>query len=137
MSVFVDDVDEVRRKCVVAGLDVTFPPTDMPWNIREMHVRYPDGHVFRVGKGIECEPQKWGWSASDKGRRGNRGATSRSQFLKSSGYDTYPHTVVLEPVFDLGDYFRIVGLSDMLCWDDCACLVSAYQALSPSKREGQ
>jgi len=25
----------------------------MPWNVREMHVRHPDGHVFRVGKGIE------------------------------------------------------------------------------------
>ena len=34
-------------------LDVTFPPTDMPWKVREMHVRHPDGHVFRVSKGIE------------------------------------------------------------------------------------
>jgi hypothetical protein len=25
----------------------------------------------------------------------------------------------------------------MWCWDDCTCLVSAYQALSPLKREGQ
>lgn len=53
MSVWVEDVDEVHRQCVAAGLDVTFPPTDMPWNVREMHVRHPDGHVFRVGKGIE------------------------------------------------------------------------------------
>ncbi len=52
MSVWVDDVDEVYRQCVAAGLDVTFPPTDMPWNVREMHVRHPDGHVFRVSKGI-------------------------------------------------------------------------------------
>ncbi|HEV2381058.1 MAG TPA: bleomycin resistance family protein [Terriglobia bacterium] len=48
MSVWVDDVDEVHRDCVAAGLDITFPPTDMPWNVREMHVRHPDGHVFRV-----------------------------------------------------------------------------------------
>ena len=53
MSVWVEDVDEVHRQCVAAGLDVTFPPTDMPWNVREMHLRHPDGHVFRVGKGIE------------------------------------------------------------------------------------
>ena len=53
MSVWVDDVDKVHRQCVAAGLDVTFPPTNMPWNVREMHVRHPDGHVFRVGKGIE------------------------------------------------------------------------------------
>jgi hypothetical protein len=51
MSVWVEDVDEVHRECVAAGLDVTFPPTDMPWNVREMHVRHPDGHVFRVSKG--------------------------------------------------------------------------------------
>lgn len=49
ISVFVDDVDAVHRECVAAGLDLTFPPTDMPWNLREMHVRHPDGHVFRVG----------------------------------------------------------------------------------------
>jgi catechol 2,3-dioxygenase-like lactoylglutathione lyase family enzyme len=53
MSVWVDDVDEVHRQCVAAGLDVTFPPTNMPWNVREMHVRHPDGHVFRVSKGTE------------------------------------------------------------------------------------
>ena len=53
MSVWVDDVDEVHGRCVAAGLDVTFPPTNMPWNVREMHVRHTDGHVFRVSKGIE------------------------------------------------------------------------------------
>jgi len=52
MSVWVDDVDAVHRECVAAGLDVTFPPTDMPWKAREMHVRHPDGHVFRVSRGI-------------------------------------------------------------------------------------
>jgi hypothetical protein len=51
MSVWVEDVDEVHRQCVAAGLDVTFPPDDMPWHVREMHVRHPDGHVFRVSKG--------------------------------------------------------------------------------------
>src|SRR5881396_1649292 len=34
------------------GSNVTFPPTDMPWNVREMHLRHTDGHVFRVSKGI-------------------------------------------------------------------------------------
>jgi hypothetical protein len=53
MMVFVEDVDEVYRVCVAAGLDVTFPLTNMPWDTREMHVRHPDGHVFRVGQGIE------------------------------------------------------------------------------------
>ena len=25
---------------------------DMPWHIREMHLRHPDSHVFRVSQGI-------------------------------------------------------------------------------------
>jgi hypothetical protein len=37
----------------VSRLDVAWPPTDMPWGVREMHLRHPDGHVFRIGKGIE------------------------------------------------------------------------------------
>ena len=53
ISVWVEDLDEVHRQCFAAGLDVTFPPTNMPWNVREMHVRHPDGHVFRVSKGTE------------------------------------------------------------------------------------
>lgn len=52
MSIWVDDVDEVHRHCIEQGLDVAWPPTDMPWNVREMHVRHPDGHVFRVSKGL-------------------------------------------------------------------------------------
>ena len=57
MSVFVDDVDAVHRTCVEAGLDITWPPTNMPWNVREMHLRHPDGHVFRVGTGVECKEE--------------------------------------------------------------------------------
>ena len=55
MSIWVDDVDEVHKRCLEQGLEVTWPPTDMPWNVREMHVRHPDGHVFRISKGIEEE----------------------------------------------------------------------------------
>jgi hypothetical protein len=58
MSVWVDDVDEVHKECVSSKLDVTFPPTDMPWGVREMHVRHPDGHVFRVSKGKEEADEK-------------------------------------------------------------------------------
>jgi catechol 2,3-dioxygenase-like lactoylglutathione lyase family enzyme len=52
MSIWVDDVDAVHRRCLDQGLEVTWPPTDMPWNVREMHVRHPDGHVFRISKGL-------------------------------------------------------------------------------------
>ena len=53
MSMWVDNVDDVHRHCVRQGLDITWPPTDMPWNVREMHVRHPDGHVFRISQGKE------------------------------------------------------------------------------------
>lgn len=53
MSVWVDDVDAVYQRCLEQGIEVTWPPTDMPWNVREMHVRHPDGHVLRISRGIE------------------------------------------------------------------------------------
>lgn len=52
MSIWVDDVDAVHQRCIDRGLDVTWPPNDMPWNVREMHVRHPDGHVFRISRAI-------------------------------------------------------------------------------------
>lgn len=52
MSVWVEDVDAVHQLCLEQGLEVTLPPTDEPWGVREMHVRHPDGHVFRVSCGI-------------------------------------------------------------------------------------
>ena len=53
MSVWVDDVDAVYGRCLEQGLEVTYPPRDMEWNVREMHVRHPDGHVLRVSKSLE------------------------------------------------------------------------------------
>jgi uncharacterized glyoxalase superfamily protein PhnB len=53
MSIWVDDVDAVYQHCLTQGLEVTWPPTDEPWNVREMHVRHPDGHVFRISQSLE------------------------------------------------------------------------------------
>jgi predicted lactoylglutathione lyase len=55
MSIWVDDVDSVHKHCVEQALEITWPPTDEPWGVREMHVRHPDGHVFRISQGIEGE----------------------------------------------------------------------------------
>lgn len=52
MSLWVDDVDAVYRHCLEQGIEVTLAPADMPWNVREMHVRHPDGHVFRIGRAL-------------------------------------------------------------------------------------
>ncbi|MDX2118993.1 MAG: nuclear transport factor 2 family protein [Planctomycetota bacterium] len=54
MSIWVLNVDEVHQRCLARGLDVTHPPTNEPWGVREMHVRHPDGHVFRISQGLSC-----------------------------------------------------------------------------------
>jgi hypothetical protein len=41
MSMWVEDVDAVHRECVENGIEVVWPPSDMPWNVREMHIRHP------------------------------------------------------------------------------------------------
>ena len=53
MSIWVDNVDDIHRRCLQAGLEVTWPPTDMEWGVREMHLRHPDGHVFRISQAFE------------------------------------------------------------------------------------
>ena len=50
MSIWVANADAVYQHCLSQGIEVTWPPTDMPWNVREMHVRHPDGHVFRISQ---------------------------------------------------------------------------------------
>jgi glyoxalase/bleomycin resistance protein/dioxygenase superfamily protein len=50
LSVWVDDVDVVHAGCVREGLEVLRPPLNEPWGVREMHVRHPDGHVFRISQ---------------------------------------------------------------------------------------
>jgi catechol 2,3-dioxygenase-like lactoylglutathione lyase family enzyme len=52
MSIWVDDVDTIHQRCVSEGLDITHPPTDEPWGVREFHVRHPDGHVFRISTNL-------------------------------------------------------------------------------------
>lgn len=52
MSIWVDDVDAMHQRCVAEGLDITHPPTDEAWGVREFHVRHPDGHVFRISTNL-------------------------------------------------------------------------------------
>ena len=55
ISIFVDDVDEVHRRCIEQGIEITMAPNDREWGVREMHVRHPDGHTFRIGSPTEEE----------------------------------------------------------------------------------
>jgi uncharacterized glyoxalase superfamily protein PhnB len=54
MSIWVEDVDAVHARCVAEDLDVTHPPTNEPWGVREFHLRHPDGHVFRISRGLSA-----------------------------------------------------------------------------------
>ena len=51
------DPDDLKLRFVhtggaTKGMDVTWPPTDEPWGVREFHLRHPDGHTFRVSAGL-------------------------------------------------------------------------------------
>ncbi len=50
LSVWVDNVDEVFNNAKTSGVEVVCDPEDMPWGVRECHLRHPDGHVFRVSQ---------------------------------------------------------------------------------------
>lgn len=49
------DVDAAHALALSHAMTVTRPPQDEPWNVREFHLRHPDGHTFRVGAGLPCE----------------------------------------------------------------------------------
>ena len=49
MSIFVDDVDALHEEYKSSGAVIRQPPTNIPWSVREMNVRDPDGHRFRMG----------------------------------------------------------------------------------------
>jgi catechol 2,3-dioxygenase-like lactoylglutathione lyase family enzyme len=51
------EVDAMYELALKLGITAPFPPTDMPWNVRECHIRHPDGHTFRVSAGLECDEQ--------------------------------------------------------------------------------
>jgi len=46
------DVDAAHALALQHGFEVTWPPTDEPWGVREFHLRHPDGHTFRVASGL-------------------------------------------------------------------------------------
>ena len=54
MSMWVAKVDAEFANCQANGIEVTRPPKDEPWGVREMHVRHPDGHIFRISQSSDC-----------------------------------------------------------------------------------
>lgn len=54
LSIWVDDVDAIYSQCIENNIEVMLKPENMPWNVRELHIRHPDGHVFRISQGLPC-----------------------------------------------------------------------------------
>jgi predicted enzyme related to lactoylglutathione lyase len=48
LSIEVDDVDEVFRRTVAAGLEIVHPITDEPWGVRRFFVRDPFGKIVNI-----------------------------------------------------------------------------------------
>ena len=46
------DVDGVHERAVELGYEVSMPPKDEPWGVREFHLRHPDGHTFRISSAL-------------------------------------------------------------------------------------
>jgi catechol 2,3-dioxygenase-like lactoylglutathione lyase family enzyme len=49
------DVDGAHELARQQGVTVTLAPMNMEWNVRECHLRHPDGHTFRVSCGLPEE----------------------------------------------------------------------------------
>lgn len=48
MSIFTDDVDALYEEYKQSGATILNPPTNYPWDTREMLVEDLDGHRFRM-----------------------------------------------------------------------------------------
>ena len=55
LCVMVDNVDVYYENIKAKGADIVAPPESREWNIREMLVKDPDGHIIRFGHRIECD----------------------------------------------------------------------------------
>jgi catechol 2,3-dioxygenase-like lactoylglutathione lyase family enzyme len=55
LAIIVDDVDQYYEDIRAKGANILSPPESHEWNMREILVQDPDGHVIRFGHRIECD----------------------------------------------------------------------------------
>jgi len=55
---WVDDVDAMYRRALVAGFDPETSPTDAPWGERYFHLRDPDGHELSFARPLDAPPDR-------------------------------------------------------------------------------
>ena len=55
LAIMVDNVDEYYEEIKGLGAKILTQPTTMEWNMREMLVECPDGHIIRFGHNTDCD----------------------------------------------------------------------------------
>jgi len=55
LAINVDNVDEFYEKIKDKDVEISGPPEDKPWSMREMLVKDPDGHILRIGNNTNCD----------------------------------------------------------------------------------
>lgn len=55
LSIVVDNVDEYYDLVKNDGAKILSPPDTKEWNMREMLVECPDGHIIRFGHNTSCD----------------------------------------------------------------------------------
>jgi catechol 2,3-dioxygenase-like lactoylglutathione lyase family enzyme len=55
VAIILDNVDEYYTLIKNRGAKILTEPKDEAWNMREMFVQDPDGHIIRFGNRIECD----------------------------------------------------------------------------------
>ncbi len=55
LALVVDDVDEYYAIIKNTGAIILSVPVTQSWNMREMFVECPDGHVLRIGHNTSCD----------------------------------------------------------------------------------
>ena len=47
-SIEVDNLDEIHRQCVAAGMEIEYGPINEPWGVRRFYVRDPFGRLLNI-----------------------------------------------------------------------------------------
>jgi catechol 2,3-dioxygenase-like lactoylglutathione lyase family enzyme len=55
LAIILDNVDEYYNMIKDKGAKILFAPESKLWNMREMLVEDPDGHMIRFGNRINCD----------------------------------------------------------------------------------
>lgn len=55
IAIILDDVDEYYKTIKDKGAKILAQPENKEWNMREMLVEDPDGHIIRFGQRIDCD----------------------------------------------------------------------------------